>query len=517
MTMMAHPVDTACFGLARLLQPRPLITEVKIQTIVEAEPNRDSRVTLSETEGQPRAESREGGLAGDGAGQAHLRSHRRAARRRTAARRRGRRHARRAARRQAVARATRRHVASHGHDAHARFAEAGRRRPELQDAWHQQLLCRRQFGVSDRGRELPDHHDRRDDAASVRAHRVCAEKRAGRERDRDADQRRRTSGDGSPQQEEPLPFAASTLHMPTISRSRWARSSALRDASATHEETRRGGSFFECGSSQSEAVRGRFANVPFSMTAHLAASTRTRSRDIASTVKRFVNVASACARIVAASAGSSVSQRAQHAGGAVDGIRSHDARAVRLDLAPDVDLVGDQHRQRAAERLGHRDRRSSPDATAARTHRSHGRRPTSGRRCSMPVQRDAIRDAQLARERLQLRAPIRRRRGRPSRDARRDRDRARRRTPRSAGRSLSSHGCGRERGSGACPRAADTAARNARAARAASVGGGLRAERDDFLVRAIEPERLPREHALFLAVKSTRSASRSTRYSAHGQ
>lgn len=46
--MMAHPVDTACFGLARLLQPRPLITEVKIQTIVEAEPNRDSRVTLSE-------------------------------------------------------------------------------------------------------------------------------------------------------------------------------------------------------------------------------------------------------------------------------------------------------------------------------------------------------------------------------------------------------------------------------------------------------------------------------------
>lgn len=48
LTMMSHPVDTACFGLARLLQPRPLITEVKIQTIVEAEPNRDSRVTLSD-------------------------------------------------------------------------------------------------------------------------------------------------------------------------------------------------------------------------------------------------------------------------------------------------------------------------------------------------------------------------------------------------------------------------------------------------------------------------------------
>jgi choline dehydrogenase-like flavoprotein len=48
MTMAAHPVDTACFGLARLLQPRPLITDVKFQTIVEAEPNRDSRVTLSQ-------------------------------------------------------------------------------------------------------------------------------------------------------------------------------------------------------------------------------------------------------------------------------------------------------------------------------------------------------------------------------------------------------------------------------------------------------------------------------------
>jgi hypothetical protein len=47
LTMAMHPVDTACFGLARLLQPRPLITEVKFQTIVEAEPNRDSRVTLS--------------------------------------------------------------------------------------------------------------------------------------------------------------------------------------------------------------------------------------------------------------------------------------------------------------------------------------------------------------------------------------------------------------------------------------------------------------------------------------
>jgi choline dehydrogenase-like flavoprotein len=46
-TMLAHPVNTAYFALARLLQPRPLITEVKIQTIVEAEPNRDSRVMLS--------------------------------------------------------------------------------------------------------------------------------------------------------------------------------------------------------------------------------------------------------------------------------------------------------------------------------------------------------------------------------------------------------------------------------------------------------------------------------------
>ncbi|TKC91172.1 GMC family oxidoreductase [Trinickia terrae] len=46
-TMAAHPVDTVGFGLTRLLQPRSLITDVKMQAIVEAAPNRDSRVTLS--------------------------------------------------------------------------------------------------------------------------------------------------------------------------------------------------------------------------------------------------------------------------------------------------------------------------------------------------------------------------------------------------------------------------------------------------------------------------------------
>ncbi|MEW6344638.1 MAG: GMC family oxidoreductase [Paraburkholderia sp.] len=46
-TMAMHPVEAGCFGAARLFQPRALITDVKFQTIVEAEPNRDSRVTLS--------------------------------------------------------------------------------------------------------------------------------------------------------------------------------------------------------------------------------------------------------------------------------------------------------------------------------------------------------------------------------------------------------------------------------------------------------------------------------------
>jgi choline dehydrogenase-like flavoprotein len=46
-TMALHPVEAGCFGAARLFQPRALITDVKFQTIVEAEPNRDSRVTLS--------------------------------------------------------------------------------------------------------------------------------------------------------------------------------------------------------------------------------------------------------------------------------------------------------------------------------------------------------------------------------------------------------------------------------------------------------------------------------------
>jgi choline dehydrogenase-like flavoprotein len=46
--MAAHPIDAAGFLLTRLLQPRSLITDVKLQAIVEAAPNRDSRVTLSD-------------------------------------------------------------------------------------------------------------------------------------------------------------------------------------------------------------------------------------------------------------------------------------------------------------------------------------------------------------------------------------------------------------------------------------------------------------------------------------
>jgi choline dehydrogenase-like flavoprotein len=45
-TMAAHPIDTAGFLLTRLLQPRSLITDVRLQAIVEAAPNPDSRVTL---------------------------------------------------------------------------------------------------------------------------------------------------------------------------------------------------------------------------------------------------------------------------------------------------------------------------------------------------------------------------------------------------------------------------------------------------------------------------------------
>ncbi|CAN7238680.1 GMC family oxidoreductase [Trinickia sp. LjRoot230] len=56
-TMAAHPLDTLGFGVTRLLQPRALITDVKLQAIVEAAPNRDSRVTLSRSRdrlGMPR-------------------------------------------------------------------------------------------------------------------------------------------------------------------------------------------------------------------------------------------------------------------------------------------------------------------------------------------------------------------------------------------------------------------------------------------------------------------------------
>jgi choline dehydrogenase-like flavoprotein len=47
-TMLRHPIDTAGFGVTRLLQPRALIRDIKLQAIVEAQPNRDSRVTLSD-------------------------------------------------------------------------------------------------------------------------------------------------------------------------------------------------------------------------------------------------------------------------------------------------------------------------------------------------------------------------------------------------------------------------------------------------------------------------------------
>lgn len=48
LTMLRHPIDTAGFGLTRLLQPRALIAGVRMQAIVEAEPDPESRVTLSD-------------------------------------------------------------------------------------------------------------------------------------------------------------------------------------------------------------------------------------------------------------------------------------------------------------------------------------------------------------------------------------------------------------------------------------------------------------------------------------
>ncbi|MFM0491668.1 GMC family oxidoreductase, partial [Paraburkholderia graminis] len=45
-TMVAHPLHTVGYGLARLLQWPALITDVTLQAIVEAVPNPDSRVTL---------------------------------------------------------------------------------------------------------------------------------------------------------------------------------------------------------------------------------------------------------------------------------------------------------------------------------------------------------------------------------------------------------------------------------------------------------------------------------------
>lgn len=51
-TMASHPADTVGFALTRILHPRSLIRNVKLQAIVEAEPNPDSRVTLSQQRDQ---------------------------------------------------------------------------------------------------------------------------------------------------------------------------------------------------------------------------------------------------------------------------------------------------------------------------------------------------------------------------------------------------------------------------------------------------------------------------------
>lgn len=48
LTMATHPVDTVGFGLTRLLQPRALISGVRMQAIVEAAPDPESRITLGD-------------------------------------------------------------------------------------------------------------------------------------------------------------------------------------------------------------------------------------------------------------------------------------------------------------------------------------------------------------------------------------------------------------------------------------------------------------------------------------
>lgn len=57
--ILAHPVDSTLFAAARVLHLNSLITDVKMEAIVEPEPNRDSRVRLSgelDRLGMPRVE-----------------------------------------------------------------------------------------------------------------------------------------------------------------------------------------------------------------------------------------------------------------------------------------------------------------------------------------------------------------------------------------------------------------------------------------------------------------------------
>ena len=152
--------------LARLLQPRALITDVKFQTIVEAEPNRDSRVTLVDdrrdrlgmnrvkvdwqlTELVKRTFDRTFALL------AQEMQHG------------GRRGRRRSMRRSKAGRGPRSWKGTWHHMGTTRMHDSPKCRrggSRLQGAWHEQSVRCGQFGVSDRGRQFPDHHDRRDDA-----------------------------------------------------------------------------------------------------------------------------------------------------------------------------------------------------------------------------------------------------------------------------------------------------------------------------------------------------------------
>ena len=161
-TMMRHPVSSAGFALTRRHRPRWLIRGVKLQAIVEPEPDPARRRPRRPRPRRARRAASAGRVETVRARAADLRPDHGARGRRAVAcryRQRRPRPAARGRRRVAVHPASPRHLAPHGHNTDGDVTSDGRRRPRRSCLRRREPLRRGELGVPDRVGELPDPDD----------------------------------------------------------------------------------------------------------------------------------------------------------------------------------------------------------------------------------------------------------------------------------------------------------------------------------------------------------------------